>query len=101
VQACFTAPVRSPDAAENALTVLVRCPSAGDARLPPVGSQLAEAGLTLGDRVVSVDGQLVHTNAEIQRALRGHPIGETIPIWVVGAGEAREISVARVGDLAS
>jgi S1-C subfamily serine protease len=43
----------------------------------------------------------VHTNAEIQRALRGHPIGETTPIEVVRAGEAREVSVARVGDLAS
>jgi S1-C subfamily serine protease len=76
-------------------------PLAGDARLPLVGSQLADAVLAPGDRVVSVDGQLVHTNAEIQRALRGHLIGETMPIEVVRPREAREISVARVGDLAS
>jgi S1-C subfamily serine protease len=74
---------------------------AGDARLPLVGSQLAEAGLAPRDRVVSVDGQLVHTNAEIQLALRGHPIGETMPIEVVRAGEAREIRDAQVGELAS
>ena len=71
-------------------------------RVPPrPGSQLAEAGLERGDRTISVDGQLVHTNAEIQRALRGHPIGKSMPIEVVRAGEAREISVARVSDLAS
>jgi len=78
-------------------------PSEGlELRVPPrPGSQLAEAGLARGDRIVSVDGQLVHTNAEIQRALRGHPIGKSMPIEVVRAGEAREISVARVSDLAS
>jgi hypothetical protein len=71
-------------------------------RVPPrPGSQLAEAGLVRGDRIVSVDGQLVRTNAEIQRALRGHPIGESMPMEVVRAGESREISVARVSDVPS
>jgi hypothetical protein len=71
-------------------------------RVPPrPGSQLAEAGLARGDRIVSVDGQLVRTNAEIQRALRGHPIGESMPMEVVRAGESREISIARVSDLPS
>jgi PDZ domain len=71
-------------------------------RVPPrPGSQLAEAGLERGDRIISVDGQLVHTNAEIQRALRGHPIGESMPMEVVRAGESKEISVARVSDLQS
>ena len=71
-------------------------------RVPPrPGSQLAEAGLERGDRIISVDGQLVHTNAEIQRALRGHPIGESMPMEVVRAGESQEIRVARVSDLPS
>ena len=69
-------------------------------RVPPrPGSQLAEAGLKRGDRIISVDGQLVHTNAEIQRALRGHPIGESMPMEAVRAGESHEIRVARVSDL--
>jgi PDZ domain len=71
-------------------------------RVPPrPGSQLAEAALQRGDRIISVDGQLVHTNAEIQRALRGHPIGESMPMAVVRAGESQEIRVARVSDLPS
>jgi hypothetical protein len=65
------------------------------------GSQLAEAGLERGDRIISVDGQLVHTNAEIQRALRGHAIGESMAMEVVRAGECQEIRVARVSDLPS
>ena len=68
---------------------------------PRPGSQLAKAGLQRGDRIISVDGQLVHTNAEIQRALRGHPIGESMPMEVVRAGESQEIRVARVSDLPS
>jgi hypothetical protein len=71
-------------------------------RMPPrPGSQLAEAGLERGDRIISVDGQLVHTNAEIQRALRGHAIGESMAMEVVRAGECQEIRVARVSDLPS
>ena len=71
-------------------------------RMPPrPGSQLAEAGLERGDRIIAVDGQVVHTNAEIQRALRGHPIGESMPMEVVRAGESQEIHVARVSDLPS
>jgi membrane-associated protease RseP (regulator of RpoE activity) len=71
-------------------------------RVPPrPGSQLAEAGLERGDRIIAVDGQLVHINAEIQRALRGHPIGESMTMQVIRAGEPREIRVARVSDLPS
>jgi len=65
------------------------------------GSQLAEAGLERGDRIVAVDGQLVHTNAEIQRVLRGHPIGESMTMQVLRAGVSQEIRVARVSDLPS
>jgi len=71
-------------------------------RVPPrPGSQLADAGLGRGDRIIAVDGELVHTNAEIQRALRGHPIGESMTMKVVRAGERQEIRVARVSDLPS
>jgi len=71
-------------------------------RLPPrPGSQLAEAGLEQGDRIVAVDGEPVHANAEIQRALRRHPIGQPMAMEVVRAGESQEIRVARVSDLPS
>ena len=78
-------------------------PSEGlELRVPPrPGSQLAEAGLERGDRIIAVDGEPVHTNAEIQRALRGHPIGESMTMQVVRAGVPQEIRVARVSDLPS
>jgi len=68
---------------------------------PRPGSQLAEAGLERGDRIIAVDGELVHTNDEIQQALLRHPIGESLAIQVVRAGEPQEIRVARVSDLPS
>ena len=68
-------------------------------RIPPrPGSQLSEAGLERGDFVVAVDGEVVHTNAELQRALRRHPIGEAMPVQVVRSGRSEEIRVARIGD---
>jgi len=78
-------------------------PSEGlELRVPPrPGSQLAEAGLERGDRIIAVDGELVHTNREIQRALRRHPIGEAMTMQVVRAGRPQEIRVARVSDVPS
>ena len=68
---------------------------------PRPGSQLAEAGVERGDRIIAVDGERIHTNTEIQRALRGHPMGESMTLQVVRAGVAQEIRVARVSDLPS
>lgn len=75
-------------------------PSEGIAlEIPPrPGSQLAAAGLTTGDRIVSVDGQLVHTNDELQAALRRHPLDDVVAASVVRAGRTEEIQVARVSD---
>jgi len=57
-------------------------PSEGlELRIPPrPGSQLSEAGLERGDLVLAIDGEVVHTNSELQRALRRHPIGEAMPV---------------------
>jgi S1-C subfamily serine protease len=71
------------------------------ARAAAAGEPVAEAALERGDRIIAVEGELVHTNAEIQRALRGHPIGEPMTMQVVRAGERQEIRVARVSDLPS
>lgn len=75
-------------------------PSEGiELEIPPrSGSQLAAAGLAAGDRIVAVDGQLVHTNDELQAALRRHPLDEVVAASVVRAGRTEEILVARVSD---
>lgn len=71
-------------------------------RVPPrPGSQLAEAGLARGDRIMAVDGEVVHDNSQLQQALRRHPIGEAMPIRVERDGRVDEIRVARVSDLPS
>ncbi len=75
-------------------------PSEGlELRIPPrPDSQLSEAGLDRGDLVLAIDGEVVHTNSELQRALRRHPIGEAMPMQVVRSGRTEEIGVARIGD---
>ncbi len=68
---------------------------------PRPGSQLAEAGLDRGDRVMAIDGEVVHTTSELQRALRRHLIGEAMPMRVVRSGRTEEIGVARISDFPS
>lgn len=65
---------------------------------PRPGSQLADASLESGDRVLTIDGEVVHTNSEMQRALRRHPLGEAMPVQVARSGRTEEIGVARVSD---
>ncbi|MEO5918502.1 MAG: PDZ domain-containing protein [Candidatus Limnocylindrales bacterium] len=65
---------------------------------PRPGSQLADAGLERGDRILAVDGQVVHTNNELQAALRRRPVGEITSAQVVRSGRTEEIAVARVSD---
>jgi predicted metalloprotease with PDZ domain len=69
-------------------------------RIPPrAGSQLAEAGLQAGDRILAIDGEVVHDNRELQQALRRSDIGEPRRARVIQNADEREIPVARVRDL--
>jgi S1-C subfamily serine protease len=54
--------------------------------------------LERGDLVMAIDGEVVHANGELQRALRRHPIGEAMPVQVVRSGRTEEIRVARISD---
>lgn len=69
-------------------------------RSPPrPGSQLAAAGIHERDRVLSVDGAVVRSNAELQAALRKHPLGETAQLSVQrSTGELVEVPIRHVGD---
>lgn len=71
-----------------------------DLRIPPrPDSQLADAGLREGDRIVTIDGEVVHDNRELQQALRRGAIGEPRTALVMKGGSETEISIARVSDL--
>ena len=65
---------------------------------PRPGSQLAEAGLREGDRVLAVDGDPVGRNADAQAALRRHEVGDEVRLDVERRdGERIEVVVRRVG----
>lgn len=61
---------------------------------PRPGSQLAEAGLDEGDRVLAVDSDPVGRNADAQAALRRHEVGVDVERR---DGERIEVTVRRVG----
>jgi hypothetical protein len=63
-----------------------------DNGLPDAMKSTPGARSITGDRIIAVDGELVHTNAEIQRALRGHPIGESMTMQFVRAGAPQSAS---------
>jgi len=65
---------------------------------PRPGSQLAEAGLERGDRILAVDGVAVHTTPDLQRGLRRHEIGDPATLRVFRGGEPVDLQVARVSD---
>ena len=76
-------------AAEEGLELLVP---------PRPGSQLAEAGLERGDRILGVDGDGVNTTPDLQRGLRRHEIGDPVTLRVFRGGETVDLQVARVSD---
>ena len=65
---------------------------------PRPGSQLAEAGLDEGDRVLAVDSDPVGRNADAQAALRRHEVGDEVRLDVQRRdGERIQLTVRRVG----
>jgi len=65
---------------------------------PRPGSQLAEAGLEEGDRILAVDGETVGSNDEMQVALRRHEVGQEARLDVERrGGERTQVIVRRVG----
>ncbi len=66
---------------------------------PRPGSQLAAAGIHERDRVLSVDGAPVRSTAELQAALRTHPLRETAQLSVQrSTGELVEVPVRHISD---
>ncbi len=66
---------------------------------PRQGSQLAQAGVHGGDRLLGVDGQSINTFRDVQTAIRQHNVGEELIFRVRrGAEPPRDIQVRHVSD---
>jgi hypothetical protein len=66
---------------------------------PRAGSQLALAGVKVGDRLLAVDDQLVRSTRDVQAAIRRHQIGGEVRLSVQrGSEPAKEIRVNHVSD---
>ena len=57
------------------------------------GSAAEQAGIGLGDVIVSVDGQSVRTPADVSTIIRSKSPGDTVTIRIVSGGEERDVSV--------
>jgi S1-C subfamily serine protease len=65
---------------------------------PRPGSQLADAGLAEGDRILAVDREPVATNGEMQAALRRHDVGGEARLEIERPGGGKiQLTVQRVG----
>ena len=66
---------------------------------PKPESEVARAGVRGGDRLLAVDAQEVRSVADIQVAIRKHPLGEEVRLLVQrGSQPAGEIVVRHVSD---
>ena len=63
------------------------------------GSPAEEAGLVLGDTIVSIDGQVVRKLEDLRSHLDADRIGSTIPLRVVRGGQLQELKLV-VGERA-
>jgi hypothetical protein len=57
------------------------------------GGPAAKAGVKEGDRVVEVDGQVVHTAGDIRRALRDREPGDSVPMKIERDGKSKTLTV--------
>ena len=55
-------------------------------------SAAENAGISLGDVIISVDGESVRTPADVSTIIRGKSPGDTVTIRIVSGGEEREVT---------
>lgn len=69
-----------------------------DLQRPRPASQLADAGVVAGDRLLAIDGEAVTTVSDVQGALRRHDIGERVELLVAHGAARRHLEVTHVDD---
>ena len=56
-------------------------------------SPAAEAGVTLGDTIVGLDGKQVQSHDDLLALLSGDRIGNKVPLQIVRGGEVQTVNV--------
>lgn len=62
------------------------------------GGTADQAGLQIGDRIVSFDGQAVDSASEVKKILRQHKVGDQVTMEINRDGETQEITLNLQGD---
>ena len=60
---------------------------------PERGGPAQKAGIQTGDIILSVAGEVVDRVSTLQRVVRTHRVGETVPVEIVRFGEKRTVQV--------
>jgi serine protease Do len=63
---------------------------------PPDGGPAKKAGIEVGDVIVAVDGKPVDRVSALQRVVRSHRVGETVPVEVLRFGSRKSFRVQLV-----
>ncbi len=69
-----------------------------DLQRPRPASQLADAGVVAGDRLLAIDGEAVTSVSDVQGALRRHDIGERVELLIAHGDVRRHLEVTHVND---
>src|SRR5690606_11980330 len=64
------------------------------------GSSAAKAGIEPGDVVVSVDGKVVDSSAQLRNEIGARRIGESVKLTLLREGKSRSLKV-KIGESAS
>ena len=86
--------VTPEDAGINGLTRVAGVKVAGFN--PADGGPAKAAGIEVGDLIVSIDGRAVDRVSSLQRIVRTHKVGETVPVDVLRYGSKKAIRVKLV-----
>ena len=57
------------------------------------GTNAAEAGFQVGDRVISVDGEEVNSFSDLKAIISGHSVGDTVKFELERSGRTGTISL--------
>ena len=57
------------------------------------GGPASQAGVLIGDILISLGGAAVHDTDDVQLALEGHAVGQSVPAEVLRGGVSRQIPI--------